>query len=150
MKIIFLDIDGVLNSEMYYRSVDRSIKDWSRFDPRVVDMITELVEEFSTKIVISSTWRFGAVKQLNSELTKSGLKKYLHKDWKTPQVYPSHRGTEIKMWLDEHPDVTSYVIIDDDINILNEQAAHLVQTHLEFGMQNGHLKKAKGVLSIPQ
>jgi len=63
---------------MYYRSVDRTIKDWSKFDPRIVDMIIELVEEFSAKIVISSTWRFGAIKQLNNELTKSGLIKYLH------------------------------------------------------------------------
>jgi len=69
MKIIFLDIDGVLNSEMYYRSVDRTIKDWSRFDPWVVDMVIELSEEFSASIVISSTWCLGAIKQLNNELT---------------------------------------------------------------------------------
>ncbi len=147
MKIIFLDIDGVLNSEMYYRSVDRTIKDWSRFDPRVVDMIIDLVEESSAKLVMSSTWRFGAIKQLNNELTKSGLKKYLHKDWKTPQVYPSHRGTEIKMWLDEHADVVNYLILDDDINILDEQASHLIQTNIEFGMQNGHFIRAREILS---
>lgn len=149
MKIIVLDIDGVLNSEMYYRSVDRTIKDWSRFDPRVVDMIFELTEEFSTKIVISSTWRFGAIKQLNNELTKSGLKKFLHKDWKTTQVHPSHRGTEIKMWLDKHPEVTNYVIIDDDVNILDEQTSYLVQTNLDFGMQNRHFINAKEILSMP-
>ena len=52
---------------MYYRSVDRTIKDWIRFDPRVVDMITQPDEELSAKIVISSTWRFGAIKQLNND-----------------------------------------------------------------------------------
>ena len=149
LKIIFLDIDGVLNSEMYYRSVDRTIKDWSRFDPNVVDMIIELAEEFAAEIVISSTWRFGAIKQLNNELTKSGLKKFLHKDWKTPQIYPSHRGTEIKMWLDKHLEVTNYTIIDDDINILDEQTSQLVQTNLDFGMQNGHLTKSRAILSMP-
>ncbi len=131
---------------MYYRSVDRTIKDWSRFDPRVVDMITELVEEFSVKLVISSTWRFGSIKDLNKELTKSGLKKYLHKDWKTPQVHPSHRGTEIKMWLDKHPEVNNYLILDDDINILDELASHLIQTKIEFGMQNGHFIKSRTIL----
>ncbi len=148
LKIIFLDIDGVLNSEMYYRSVDRTIKDWSRFDPRVVDMIIELVKEFSPKLVISSTWRFGAIKQLNNELSKSGLKQHLHKDWKTPQVHPSHRGTEIKMWLDKHPEVFNYLILDDDINILDEQTFHLVQTNIDFGMQNGHLINARDILSV--
>ena len=133
---------------MYYRSVDRTIMDWNRFDPNSVDMIIELIEDFAAKIVISSTWRFCAVKQLNNELTKSGLKKYLHKDWKTPQIYPIHRGTEINMWFNKHPEVTNYVIIDDDENILDEQAPHLVQTNLDFGMQNGHLSMARAILSI--
>ena len=75
LKIIFLDIDGVLNSRMYYRSIDRTIMDWNRFDPNAVDMIIELIEDFAAKIVISSTWRFCEVKQLSNELTKSGLKK---------------------------------------------------------------------------
>lgn len=67
MKIIFLDIDGVLNSEVYYRIVDRSKKDWSRFDPKAVELIKKLLNEFSAKIVISSTWRFGAIQLLNNE-----------------------------------------------------------------------------------
>ncbi len=92
-------------------------------------------------------WRFGAIKQLDNELTKSGLKKYLHKDWKTPQVHPSHRGSEIKMWLDERPEIKNYIILDDDINILDEQTSHLVQTNIEFGMQNGHFIKAREILS---
>ncbi len=148
MKMIFLDIDGVLNSEMYYRSVDRTIKNWNRFDPSVVDMITKLVEEFSVKIVISSTWRFGAIKMLNDELIKSGLNKYLHIDWKTPQIYPSHRGTEIKMWLDKHPEVKNYLILDDDMNVLEEQVRHFVRTDLKNGMQEDHFRKAIEVLTV--
>lgn len=146
MKIIFLDIDGVLNSEKYYRSVDRKRKNWNRFDPKVVGFIKRLVEEFSAKIVISSTWRFGAVKMLNDELTKSGLKKYLHKDWKTPQVYPSHRGTEIKMWLDNHSEVVNYLILDDDDSLLEEQVQNFVRTDLKNGMQEEHLGKAAEIL----
>ncbi len=106
-------------------------------------MITKLVEEFSAKLVISSTWRFGAVKQLNNELTKSGLKKYLHKDWETPQIHPSHRGTEIKMWLDEHLEVRNYLILDDDLNVLEEQISHFVKTNLQDGMQAEHYYKAR-------
>ena len=97
MKIIFLDIDGVLNSDIYYRKVDRSVKDWTRFDPKAVELINKLIDEFSAKIVVSSTWRFGAVKQLTSELKKSGLIKFLHNDWKTPQLYPPHRGKKYKL-----------------------------------------------------
>lgn len=98
---------------MYYRFVDRTAKNWSRFDPNLVNMITKLVKEFSAKLGISSTWRFGQIKQLDHELAKPGLLKYLYKDWKTPQAHPSHRGTEINMWLDTHPDIKDYVIIVD-------------------------------------
>ena len=45
MKIIFLDIDWVLNSKAYYKTVDRTKKDWDRFDPKVVGYINKLVDE---------------------------------------------------------------------------------------------------------
>ncbi len=147
MKIIFIDIDGVLNSEFYYRNVDRSVKDWARFDPKVVDLIKNLVDEFSAKIVISSTWRFGAVKQLNGELKKSGMIKFLHKDWKTPQLYPPHRGKEIQSWLTEHPVIVEYVILDDDDSILEEQNSRFVKTELSSGMQKEHFIRAREILN---
>ena len=146
MKIIFLDIDGVLNSEKYYRSVDRKRKNWSRFDPLAVLMIKKLIDEFSLKIVITSTWRFGAVEMLNIELIKSGLKQYLYEDWKTPQTSPSHRGKEIKMWLDNHPVINEYVIIDDDENILKEHMLRFVQTDIKEGLNQEHYYKAREVL----
>lgn len=138
MKIIFLDIDGVLNSNVYYRTVDRSIKDWNRFDPKVVGYIKKLVEEFPAKIVISSTWRFGAVKQLKNELKKSNLNQFLHNDWGTPKVYPPHRGEEIRMWLEKHHEITNYIIIDDDESILEKQMMRLIKTNINEGMTEEH------------
>jgi hypothetical protein len=146
MKIIFLDIDGVLNSETYYRTVERRVKNWTRFDPKVVDFIIKLIEEFTLKIVISSTWRFGAIKQLNNELKKSGLIKFLHKDWNTPQTYPPHKGKEIQIWLQKHPDIHEYLILDDDESILNEQKPRFVKTNLTNGMQEEHYNRAREIL----
>lgn len=148
MKIIFLDIDGVLNSEIYYRSVNRTAKDWSRFDPTAVDLIKKLVDEFFAQIVISSTWRFGAVQLLNSELKKSGLIKYLHKDWKTPQGYPPSKGKEIQEWLDQHTNISEYVIIDDDESILEEQKSRFVKTDLMNGMKEKHYARAREILIV--
>ena len=136
----------MLNSEVYYKSVDRSNVNWERFDPEVVKMIIKLVEEFAAKIVISSTWRFGAVKLLDEELKKSGIRKYLHKEWKTSQVYPSHRGTEIKMWLDKQADMGNYLILDDDTNMLKEQIPNFIQTNLHFGMRAEHYYQAREIL----
>lgn len=147
MKILFLDIDGVLNSDLYYRSVDRTKANWTRFDPTVVVLIKKLIEEFSLKVVITSTWRFGAVKMLKDELIKSGLISHLHMHWKTPNIHPPHRGSEIKLWIEKHHDVNDYVIIDDDMSILDEQKTNYVQTELKIGMNEIHYSQAKEILS---
>lgn len=130
---------------MYYRFVDRTAKNWSRFDPNLVNMITKLVKEFSAKLSISSTWRFSAIKQLDHELAKPGLLKYLYKDWKTPQAHPSHRGTEINMWLDTHPDIKDYVIIVDE-DMLDENHSKFVRTALYEGMREEHYNKSSEIL----
>lgn len=71
--------------------------------------------------------------------------KYLHKDWKTPQTDSVHRGEEIKYWLDEHPYILEYVIIDDDETILEEQKSRFVKTDPMNGMQQKAYDLAKEI-----
>jgi len=146
-RILFLDIDGVLNSEEYYRNSCNSGKDFSRFDPSSVSFIKALVEEFSLNIVISSTWRCGAIAKLMHELKRNKLLDYLYHDWFTPVIHPAHRGTEIKLWLDLHPEITDYVIIDDDSNILEEQKNNFVKTSTHLGMNNEHYNRVRAIFS---
>jgi HAD domain in Swiss Army Knife RNA repair proteins len=146
-KILFLDIDGVLNSEAYYKSSSHKENYSSRFDPQSVEFIKKLVEEFSLQIVISSTWRYGAVDRLMHELKNSELIKYLYHEWFTPVIHPAHRGREIKLWLDLHPEVTDYIIIDDDENILEEQMNRFVKTGLHEGMTEEHFNRVRAILS---
>jgi len=146
MIIIFLDIDGVLNSDTYFRSVNTKVKDWSRFDPHSVKMIKTLLEDFNAKIVISSLWRFAAKIQLSKELKKSGLINYLYKDWHTPIIGSPHRGKEIKMWLDSHPAISDFLIIDDDEDVLPEHNSKFIKTTIENGFQEEHYYKARAIL----
>jgi len=146
-RILFLDIDGVLNSEEYYRNSRNSGKDFYPFDPASVSFIKALVEDFSLKIVISSTWRYGAIDKLMHELKKNKLLDYLYHEWFTPVIHPAHRGTEIKLWLDLHPEVTDYVIIDDDSNILEEQKNNFVNTSLHLGMNNEYYNRVRAIFS---
>jgi len=146
MIIIFLDIDGVLNSDTYHKSVNTKLKDWSRFDPQSVKMITSLIQDFNTKIVISSLWRLVAKKQLAIELKKSDLTKYLHNDWSTPILEPPHRGKEIKLWLEAHSDISDFIIIDDDEDVLPEHNSKFIKTTMEEGFQAVHYYKAREIL----
>ena len=120
-KVLFLDIDGVLNSKIYYKYLYKPEDGGSRFDPYCVILVKKLVEEFSLKIVISSTWRDGSVNRLVKELNENDFMDYLHEDWLTPVVRPASRGKEIELWLDNHPEVKEYIILDDNENLLEHQ-----------------------------
>ena len=81
------------------------------------------------------------------ELKINKLLDYLYYDWFTPVIHPAHRGTEIKLWLDLHHEISEYVILDDDENILDEQKDNYVQTHLDYGLITQHYDRARAIFS---
>lgn len=138
MKVLFLDFDGVLNSHQsstfWHNKRDQSkwenemYADWKgtlkeyiaqEFCPIALSNIETLMRRIpGLKIVVSSTWRFGE--------TVDSLKKILYPAKLvadaiidvTPAIYKDGdevpRGLEIQAWLDKHPEVTNFVIVDDD------------------------------------
>ncbi len=146
MIIIFLDIDGVMNSESYYKTVNTKQKNFSRFNPISANIISKLIKEFDIIIAISSLWRFAMKKELSHQLKSSGLVNHLHKDWSTPIIQPSHRGKEIKLWLDSHLDITNFLILDDDEDILPEHSSRHIKTTLADGLQEEQYYKAREIL----
>ena len=127
MRIIFLDVDGVLNSAL---TKDR-FNGMMGLDDRFLHNLSVLVKNSSqsdeTKIVLSSSWRVGKdkdgkaipghYKYLEQRLKEYGLSIYDE----TPVVryskdgYSNHRGREIATWLYLHreEDITGIVILDD-------------------------------------
>lgn len=130
MKVLFLDIDGVLNHQEFYerRENDTYLKSLSypltEFDPLVVERINDILDKTDSKLVISSSWRFD--ENLQNIFTKVGFK---HKIFDiTPYGMGKCRGAEIKQWLDTHENVEKYVIIDDDNDMLKEQKKYFIRT----------------------
>lgn len=140
MKIIFLDIDGVLNSwaTLYKITTEK------------LQLLNNLIELTGAKIVISSSWRIGS-EDVNDFLDKNFSNKYTSRLDNPNQklidnifykntigltdTFGPSRGDEIKRWLDNHSDdVESYVIFDDDTDMLDEQLEHLVQTDTYYGL----------------
>ena len=145
-KVLFLDIDGVLNSKLYYKYIYKPEDGGSRFDPYCVILVQKLVEEFSLKVVISSTWRDGAMNRLKKELNENNFMDYLHEDWLTPIVRPASRGKEIKLWIDNHPEVKDYLILDDNENLLDHQFRRFVKTSNYLGMVQECYHQARNLL----
>ena len=62
----------------------------------------------------------------------------------TPRLPHLTRGDEILAWLDQHPDVTSFVILDDDndFKAINHVSRHWIQTTMQEGLQAEHVRLA--------
>lgn len=121
MRIIFLDIDGVLVTNES-QAIGTQSGEWDTikwFDPVKVDRLYRIIEFSDIQIVISSSWRKFLITEGNRSpqafMDAIGLgKEFLHQDWKTPDSDSGIRGKEIQAWLDRNPDVSDFVCIDDD------------------------------------
>jgi len=154
LVIVFLDIDGVLNSNDFVES--------SRFDKHgeypdqhldtlAIERVNKLCKSTGAKIVISSTWRSNP--EVFDVLKRNGLTAEIigvtpHSDKKLPNGLWTReiRGKEIQQWIDKNrPD--RYCIIDDDTDMLPEQKPHFVNTDFMHGITNKDMQKAISILS---
>ena len=137
MKVIFLDFDGVITiPPKWYLKADK------------IKYIKQIVDTTGAKIVVSSSWRHTDVQKTIDTMIgrpkRSPRNKMLNwfidnlydvTPWCSDKKYNgTGRGGEIQTWLDNHPEVDNYVIIDDDGDMLESQLFHFVQTNFEDGI----------------
>ncbi|GAB3546380.1 HAD domain-containing protein [Spirosoma fluminis] len=139
MNVIFLDIDGVLNSELFYLSSIQEKKkqlrkkaksediEWREYhleqiDPKSVGLLNSIIEKTDAKVVLSSSWRKSNSKEyMQSLLEEQGFKGELID--RTP-IGDGQRGKEIDAWLAVNPRIERYVILDDDSDMTEHQLQH--------------------------
>lgn len=116
MKVIFLDIDGVLNSDAYFdRIKDRVMEGIEEdIDIKTIELLNKAVKETGAKVVLDSSWRYRRKADELQEL----LAQYGISIEKTPFI-DNRRGEEIRQWLNEAEyvgyNVEDYILLDDDI-----------------------------------
>jgi hypothetical protein len=101
---------------------------FDNFDEKAIKVLNTILEETGAEIVVSSDWRLHAnLEQLGEYYLSQGISKKpiavteLFKD-----IFPSEwsqlrfraeleleRSMEIQNWLEQHPEVTNWVAIDD-------------------------------------
>ena len=173
-KIVFLDIDGVLNSEEWAKKrfnklVSDDICD-SDVDTNAINRLIKFLDDTNAKIVLSSSWR-----SLNVQSTILEFSTFNHELLKklipyiigvTPRFYEYRkRGNEIKYWIDmlstdyntlvkrgyilENVELSKdyrYVIVDDDSDMLRGQ--NFVQTDFQTGLTDEDVNNMKAFLEV--
>ena len=139
MKIIFLDVDGVLNSVQDRFSTKLETRKHILF-------LRHIVNKADAEIVLSSSWRIcGLLPKLCRILREYNLR---ISDI-TPYILDgASRGREIRAWLDDHTGIESFVILDDeDFDIVNMFPDNIVKTNSEVGLQKEDAEKCIAILS---
>ena len=164
MKILFLDIDGVLNHDVWFRSdaYKNHQENWrvSMFDPDCVARVNRILQETGAKLVVSSSWRdmadlayifkgvglpteFGVTPFADKVFNLNPLR-----DMFGEEDVRYWRGSEIKWYL-EHNTNEDYVycILDDDWDMLPEQLEYFVNTNNPSGLTDELMYKAIDILN---
>jgi hypothetical protein len=156
VKVLFLDIDGVLNSSQHFKrttelrnktsklGLDYQDSEWlTNIDPICTNYLKQLMRMIpDLNIVISSTWRkshpIGLFKKNLSEMLSISPDRILDK---TPSLHGDGqvRGDEIQDWLNNHPEVTKFAILDDDSDMAHLKDK-LFKTTWEHGLQMEHIQ----------
>lgn len=141
--VVFLDIDGIAIHDLQTRRhATDPVEFPSTMDPKCVERLIELQQKYHFKYVLSSSMRivYKTVEAFKNAFAAAGADKLVfHDDWRTPSratLYSGSevsltkwcnamgievdaeqtkhwRGHQIKEWLNQHPDVTSYLSVDD-------------------------------------
>jgi hypothetical protein len=133
MKVIFLDIDGVLNCSKTAnpRKLPYVV------DKKLLSRFLRLLARTRAKVVLTSSWRLDPVGLLAA------------KYWRIPflDVCPdmprSARRKEVLRWLAAHPNVSRYVVIDDEDDELDDLP--LFQPSARHGLTMDTMDIVRGV-----
>lgn len=149
MKVVFLDVDGVLNSNSFEEKLfnEEGVRAFREdiLDKRCIACLKQIIVKSGAEIVLSSSWRKipKARERLVEQLSEYGLS--IHSD--TPYT-GKERGDDITAWFNRHEDldIESYVILDDDSD-MNVHMKHLVHTSFYgWGLETKHIQYAVDML----
>jgi len=104
MKVIFLDVDGVLNCSKTSNPKQLPYI----IDRRLLRRFVAITRRTQAKVVLSSTWRYDPVGRWAAK--HHGIRFI---GW-TPDLPTKSRCDEIKRWLKAHPRVNRFAILDDE------------------------------------
>lgn len=148
MKILFLDIDGVLLPGHWLMQH----RDPRYIQPAKVELLNLICQETGCIVVVSSTWRFDD--DCRDRLIRAGFTGEFHDHWRTllqdePDedglYFAKPRSYEIQHWIDAHKP-EHFVVLDDLPHAFNDKSV-FVRTDFDIGLTLMHVKDAIKILN---
>lgn len=134
-RVLFLDIDGVLNSRRTHHALGQYPMDLTELahlaDPIAVRMLQRLCDSAGVSVVLSSAWRKSFPFKAIGEVLGLPIIDATCEGWTRGLT---QRGEEIQEWLDRHLDVECWAIVDDDADMLPSQQSRFVRTNEREGL----------------
>ena len=149
-KIIFLDFDGVLNTEYYqgllqFQGKQQRDEYGAIFAPGAVKQLKRIIEDTTAEIVVSSSWKSLGLAKLQELWMKRNL------PGRVIDVTPLHsgnKGDEIAAWLVENATSEArYVVIDDEEGVLDSQRPFFIWTNPYEGLTEEKANMAIRILN---
>lgn len=161
-RVLFLDIDGVLNSNFWNDNHQREISDGTLIDEQKIKLLAQLVKKTKIKIILHSGWRIWFNDKLKptrkeaQRLVEMLAEEGLTIDGVTPDLtteeirrtkkFSMVKADEILLWLKEHGDVIAWVVLDD-LDLHNIQVEeHQVKPDQKVGLTMDDVRMAEEIL----
>lgn len=158
MKVLFLDIDGVM---IVKQSTVRRTNGGKGISDTKLKMLKQIVDRTGAEIVLVSSWKKGwdkdetKITDIDALYLLDRFRKYkLTILDKTTEDFWFQRGLGIHNWLCMHKDVTSWAVLDDEMFDYGQYGImeRLVQTESsDFnggGLQQRHVEKVLAILNL--
>lgn len=160
-KVVFLDFDGVLNSSATYVRVAKTYTLWpwtpalglALLDAERVARVQRICDAAGAAVVIVSSWRrYAPPEALADVLAQAGLRAPVLGAIRGLRMFGETRALATFEWLEGHPEVTHWVVVDDDRdhwrNWLRERCCEERLVCPKDGITDANADAAIGVLSI--
>jgi hypothetical protein len=142
MRVVFLDVDGVLNREGFEPDDDRGLASW--IEAELAARLSALARETEAVLVMSSSWREDELlDDLRAELVRAGVDAPLVDV--TPVLFGQPRWAEIQAWCVTH--APTAIAILDDLPDMGPLAAFHVRTDVAAGLDDVALAAVRALLA---
>ncbi len=150
MRVVFVDFDGVLNRETDIAEEEAELWTAAWLEADLVARLERLVASTGAKVVVSSSWRQRrSLDELADILAERGYLGGVHDV--TPRLPRTEEGekhvraAEIAAWLTAHPEVVTWIILDDERD-LGPLAHRHVWTDPSVGLSETNIEEARALL----